>query len=89
LDDRDVECCGHTCGKARRRAEPRVAPWTNADQDGSEFAPRCRISEKHRRSCDEWLMRPQLRGTLKATSRFAIKMEQRNAARTKRSVQDE
>ena len=86
LDDWDAECCGDAGGEARRRAEPCVAPWANADQHGDKLAPRRRIGVERRRPCDEWLMRSQLRGALKATSRCAIKVEQRNAALTKRAI---
>jgi len=75
LNDWNAERCGHTCSEARRRAEPRVAPWANADQHGDNLAPRRRIGEERRRPCDEWLMRSQLRGALKAISRRAIKVE--------------
>jgi hypothetical protein len=50
LDNRDVECCGHTSGEARRRTQPRVAPWANADQHSDKLAPRRRIRKERRRS---------------------------------------
>jgi hypothetical protein len=79
LNDRDPQRCRKASGKTRRRAQPRVAPWSNADEHGDESVSCCRIRKECRRPRDEWLMRHR-RGsalvlslgiTIQATYRYA------------------